>query len=35
MWDGEVLEFSLHPPGICYAWEVDGRIAAVLEGRPG
>lgn len=30
VWDGEVLEFAW-PTGVCYAWEVDCRITAVLR----
>jgi len=33
VWEGEVLEFAL-PSGSCYAWEVDGRITAVLRDGP-
>ena len=37
VWDGEVLVFELldHPTAPkCYAWEVDGRVAAVLHEPP-
>ena len=37
VWEGEVLVFALkdHPTAkLCYAWEVDGRVTAVL-GEPG
>lgn len=33
VWEGEVLVFQLldHPAASrCYAWEVDGRVTAVL-----
>ncbi len=36
VWEGEVLVFVLkgHPTAhLCYAWEVDGRVTAVL-GEP-
>lgn len=33
VWDGEVLEFAV-PGGSCYAWEVDGRITAILRAGP-
>ncbi len=34
VWEGEVLVFALrdHPTAhLCYAWEVDGQVAAVLH----
>ena len=34
VWAGEVLVFSLkdHPTAhLCYAWEVDGQVTAVLH----
>ncbi len=37
VWEGEVLVFELegHPTAhICYAWEVDGRVTAVLHTGP-
>ncbi len=37
VWEGEVLVFILsgHPSAtICYAWEVDGRVTAVLGEPP-
>ena len=38
VWEGEVLVFSLlgsHPTAhLCYAWEVDGRVTAVLHEPP-
>ena len=37
VWEGEVLVFELlnHPTAlICYAWEVDGRVTAVLQEPP-
>ncbi len=37
VWEGEVLFFGLqgHPTAqYCYAWEVDGRVAAVLHEGP-
>ena len=37
VWDGEVLVFELldHPTAPkCYAWEVDGRVTAVLHEPP-
>lgn len=37
MWEGEVLVFDLldHPTASrCYAWEVDGRVTAVLHTGP-
>ena len=36
-WEGEVLIFELcdHPTATrCYAWEVNGRITAVLHEAP-
>lgn len=33
VWDGEVLEFAV-PSGSCYAWEVGGRITAILRAGP-
>ncbi len=37
VWDGEVLKFLLHhhpTARFCYAWEVDGRVTAVLHAAP-
>ena len=37
VWEGEVLVFELqgHPTALrCYAWEVDGRVTAVLHEPP-
>ncbi len=37
VWEGEVLVFELegHPEAErCYAWEVDGRVTAVLHEPP-
>ena len=37
VWKGEVLVFQLigHPTATrCYAWEVDGRVTAVLHEGP-
>ncbi len=37
VWRGEVLIFELegHPTAhLCYAWEVDGRVTAVLHEPP-
>ena len=37
IWEGEVLVFALkgHPTAhLCYAWEVDGRVTAVLHEPP-
>ena len=37
VWEGEVLVFELedHPTAhLCYAWEVDGRVTAVLHTGP-
>ena len=37
VWEGEVLVFQLldHPTAPkCYAWEVDGRVTAVLHTGP-
>ena len=37
VWQGEVLVFRLldHPTASkCYAWEVDGRVTAVLHTGP-
>ena len=37
VWEGEVLLFDLqgHPTAIqCYAWEVDGKMTAVLRQGP-
>jgi hypothetical protein len=37
VWEGEVLVFELlnHPTAPrCYAWEVDGRVTAVLHEPP-
>jgi hypothetical protein len=37
LWEGEVLVFELldHPEATtCYAWEVDGRVTAVLGVGP-
>lgn len=37
VWEGEVLVFELlgHPEAQrCYAWEVDGRVTAVLGVGP-
>ena len=37
VWEGEVLVFTLkgHPTAhFCYAWEVDGRVTAVLHEPP-
>ena len=37
VWEGEVLVFELegHPTAhTCYAWEVDGRVTAVLHTGP-
>ncbi len=34
IWEGEVLVFALkgHPTAhLCYAWEVDGQVTAVLH----
>ncbi len=34
VWEGEVLVFALrdHPTAhLCYAWEVDGQVTAVLH----
>ncbi len=34
VWEGKVLVFALkdHPTAhLCYAWEVDGQVAAVLH----
>ena len=36
VWEGEVFVFTLkgHPTKVCYAWEVDGRVTAVLGEPP-
>ena len=37
VWEGTVFVFSLkdHPTAhLCYAWEVDGRVTAVLHKPP-
>ena len=36
VWEGEVLVFALknHPAHLCYAWEVDGRVTAMLHEPP-
>jgi len=37
VWEGEVLVFTLqgHPTAsLCYAWEVDGQVTAVLHQGP-
>ena len=37
VWEGEVLVFALkgHPTAkLCYAWEVDGKVTAVLHQGP-
>ncbi len=37
VWAGEVLTFLLHhhpTARFCYAWEVDGRVTAVLHTGP-
>ena len=37
VWEGEVLVFALkdHPTAhLCYAWEVDGQVTAVLHTGP-
>ena len=37
VWEGEVLVFELegHPTArLCYAWEVDGEVTAVLGEPP-
>ncbi len=37
VWEGDVLVFELsgHPTASrCYAWEVDGRVTAVLHEPP-
>ncbi len=37
VWEGEVLVFPLrdHPTvHLCYAWEVDGQVTAVLHEGP-
>ena len=37
VWEGEVLVFALrdHPTAhLCYAWEVDGQVTAVLHEGP-
>ncbi len=37
VWEGEVLVFELlnHPTAPrCYAWEVDGKVTAVLHKPP-
>ena len=37
VWEGEVLVFDLegHPTArLCYAWEVDGQVTAVLGEGP-
>ncbi len=37
VWSGEVLIFELegHPSArLCYAWEVDGKVMAVLHEPP-
>jgi hypothetical protein len=37
VWEGEVLVFELldHPTAhLCYAWEVDGQVTAVLHTGP-
>ncbi len=37
VWKGEVLVFALtgHPTAsLCYAWEVDGKVTAVLQQGP-
>ena len=37
VWEGEVLVFALdgHPTAdICYAWEVNGKVTAVLHEPP-
>jgi hypothetical protein len=37
VWEGEVLVFELegHPSAtLCYAWEVDGEVTAVLGEPP-
>ncbi len=37
VWSGEVLIFELdgHPSArLCYAWEVDGKVTAVLHEPP-
>jgi hypothetical protein len=35
-WDGEVLVFALndHAAPLCYAWELDGELTAVLHEPP-
>jgi hypothetical protein len=36
-WEGEVLIFGLldHPTAkLCYAWEIDGKVTAVLAEGP-
>ena len=36
VWEGEVLVFLLDHPtaSFCYAWEVDGKVTAVLHKPP-
>lgn len=37
VWEGEVLVFELEGHAtahLCYAWEVDGRVTAVLHEPP-
>ena len=37
VWEQEVLVFALHghPTGLlCYAWEVDGKVTAILHHGP-
>ncbi len=37
IWEGEVLVFTLqgHPTAsLCYAWEMDGQVTAVLHEGP-
>ena len=37
VWEGEVFVFPLkgHPTAhLCYAWEIDGRVTAVLHELP-
>lgn len=33
-WEGEVLVFGQHGLPRCYAWEVDGKVTAVLHEPP-
>jgi hypothetical protein len=36
-WEGEVLIFGLqdHPTArVCYAWEIDGKVTAILAEGP-